>query len=425
MDLFEYRGGRLHCEQLPLHELAERFGTPLYVYSAGTLREHYQRVAGAFAAVDPLICYSVKCCPNLHICRLLARLGSGFDVVSGGELHRVLTIGADPARIVFAGVGKTDDELRQALRTRVGLINAESLSELARLAEIAEELRAQPRIAIRVNPDVDARTHQYTTTGTKANKFGLDVATTRQAFETYGRSGPLQLCGIHMHIGSPVYEPDAYVAAIDRGLELIDALRASGFAIDTFDVGGGFGAHYRGSESPPAQAYADAIVPRLVGRGLRIVLEPGRSIAANAGVLLTRVLHVKPAHDRTFVIVDAAMTELIRPALYQAYHFAWPVAADGFVPSHRGPEQSFGGLVNTDLVGPVCESGDFLAKGRALPPLARGDLVAVYSAGAYGMSMASQYNSRPRPAEVLVEGDAARVIRRRETVPDLIAAELD
>jgi diaminopimelate decarboxylase len=425
MNLFEYRGGSLFCEQQPIADLAACFDTPLYVYSAGTLRAHYERLCAAFAELQPLICYSIKCCSNVHILRRLAGWGSGFDVVSGGELYRALQAGADPKQLVFAGVGKTEAEIQAALRAGVGLLNAESASEMAELAALAAALGVTADVAVRLNPDVDAKTHQYTTTGTKENKFGVGPDQARALFQAYQATPGVRLRGLHLHIGSPVHEVQPYVAAIERALALIETLRQDGCPVDTLDIGGGFGAHYRGSEAPPAEAYAAALVPLLRGRGLRVILEPGRSIAANAGVLVTRVLHVKDSGRRRFAVVDASMNELIRPALYGAYHFVWPVVAGARIPADCRAAQPFDGLETYDVVGPICESGDFLAKDRPLPPLKRGDLLTVFTCGAYAMSMASQYNSRPRAAEVLVEADAAQLIRRRETYADLLRTEDD
>ena len=423
MDQFAYRGGTLFCEELTAAALAERFGTPLYVYSQATLLDHYARFRAAFAPLDPLVCYSVKACQNVHLCRLLAEQGSGFDVVSGGELFRALRAGGDPAKMVYAGVGKTDREIREALAAGIGYFNVESESELGVLADIATAAGRTARVAIRVNPDVDARTHAYTTTGKKETKFGIDRDAVRDVCRRFlGRSG-LNLGGLHLHIGSPVNDVAAYREAVGVALTLIDELRGDGLTIDTLDVGGGYGAFYAGDEAPSAEAYAAVLVPLLRGRGLKIILEPGRSLCANAGILLTRVLHVKESGTRRFVIVDAAMTDLIRPALYDAYHFIWPTEAGARVPATRAAAQPFEGLAKVDVVGPVCESGDFLAHGRALPPASRGDLLAVFTTGAYGMVMASQYNSRPRAAEVLVSGAAARVVRRRETYADLVAPE--
>ncbi len=425
MDHFEWRDGQLLAERLPVVGLAERFSTPTFLYSHATLTAHYDRIAAAFGPLDPLICYAVKSCANLAIVKLLAERGAGADVVSGGELFRAIRAGVAPSKVVFAGVGKSDDELLEGLRVGVGLFNVESESELARLAAISTELRSPARVALRVNPDVDAGAHTYTTTGTRQNKFGIAPEDARRLFREFaGRDPHLRVCGIHQHIGSPINHLDAYAGAIQRGLELIDTLRRDGHAVDTFDIGGGLGAFYQGGEAPSAEMYAARAIPLLSGRGLRIVLEPGRAISANAGLLVTRVLHVKDNGERRFVIVDAAMNDLIRPALYGAYHFIWPVQCGAFVPASRSPEQPQAGLVRCDVVGPICESGDFFAKDRLLPPVQRGDLLAIFAAGAYGMSMGSQYNSRPRAAEVLVEGDAARLIRRRETYNDLIAAEV-
>ncbi|MBW7907147.1 MAG: diaminopimelate decarboxylase [Phycisphaerae bacterium] len=431
MDRFEYRDGRLWCEETPAATLAERFGTPLYVYSQDTLLTHYDRVQAAFAELDPLICYSIKCCQNIHLLRLLAQRGSGFDVVSGGELHRARLAGAEPSRIVFAGVGKTDQELTEALQAAVGWLNVESESEMEQLSRIAEALDLQPRAALRVNPDVDPKTHVYTTTGKRETKFGVDLERAAAVFQRYGlragqnMRGRVRLTGLHLHIGSPVNDPQPYAESIGRALELIRTLRGSGFMIDTLDVGGGFGAFYVGGEAPAASEYARVIVPLLKDQSLRVILEPGRSIAANAGILLTRVLHTKSSGARRFVIVDASMNELIRPALYDAYHFIWPAEAAGCSPVSRGVQQPHAGLTPSDVVGPICESGDFLAKARPLPGLRRGDLLAVFTAGAYAMTMASQYNSRPRAAEVLVAGAEARLVRRRETYDDLVRAELE
>ena len=424
MDHFHYTDGRLHCEQVPIAQIAEEVGTPAYVYSAATLLHHYDAVAKAFAALDPIICYSIKSCANQHICKLLRDRGAGFDVVSGGELYRALQAGGDPAKIVFAGVGKTDDEINQGIDAKIGWFNIESEAELENLIELARKRRVTVNAALRVNPDVDPKTHRYTSTGKKETKFGVDLERARRVFNQYAKQDHVRLSGIHLHIGSPVNSVEPYVAAIKKTLTLIDELRADGFAIDTLDIGGGFGAHYKASEAPPAVEYAEAIVPLLVGRDLKIIMEPGRSIAANAGILISRVVYLKKSGDRDFLIVDAGMNDLIRPALYEAYHFIWPVnPADGFLPSSRGEEATVPGLLPMDVVGPVCESGDFLAKDRLLPPMKRGDLVAVFTAGAYGFVMTSHYNTRPNPPEVLVEGDSYRIIRRRETYNDLLAAE--
>ncbi len=424
MDHFVYRDGELYCEDVPAARIAEAVGTPAYVYSSATLRMHYERLAAAFAELEPMICYSIKSCQNVHIVRLLVELGAGMDVVSGGELYRALQAGADPARIVFAGAGKTDAEIREALDAGIGWFNIESEAELANLIAIARGRDTTVRAALRVNPDVDPKTHRHTTTGKKETKFGVDIERARRVFGEFGRDAHVRLCGIHLHIGSPVNSVEPYVEAIRKTLDLIGDLRGDGYAIDTLDIGGGFGAHYEGDEAPPASVYAERIVPLLRDQKLQVILEPGRSIAANAGLLLTRTVFVKSSGDRRFVIVDGAMTDLIRPALYDAYHFAWPVRPGlDFSPPARRRDLRLAGTSQVDIVGPVCETGDYLAKDRWLPPVERGGLIAVFTAGAYGFVMASHYNSRPNAPEVLVEGSAFRIIRRRETYDDLLAAE--
>ncbi len=410
----------LMIEDVSARELAERFGTPLYAYSAAALRERFMALQTAFRAVSPLICYAVKSCPNLGVLRHMASLGAGFDVVSGGELFRAMRAGADPARIVFAGVGKSDDELREALRAGVGLINIESPHEIARLSEIATSLNKTQRVAIRVNPDIHARTHNYTNTGTPDTKFGV---TPEVARDLATRAWPgVVVAGAHIHIGSPILDLDVYAAAVKFALDFVAALRAAGAPLDTLDIGGGYAASYKGDPTPEPAAYAARVIDPLRASGLRIILEPGRSIAANSGLLLTRVIRLKRSPKRRFVVVDAAMTELVRPALYDAYHFIWP-ARDPRPPVTLAPPEGRDDLTAADVVGPVCETGDFLARDRLLPEVAERDLLAVFSAGAYGMSMSSQYNSRPRAAEVLVDGGAAAIVRRRETYEDLIAAE--
>jgi len=426
MDCFSFHSGVLHCESIDVRELANQFGTPLYVYSRQTFMDHYDRLAAAFAELDPTICFSVKSCSNLAILRLLQERGAAFDVVSGGELQRVIEAGGDPTRAVFAGVGKTDAEIEDALRARVGWFNVESEEELANIARIARKTECAARVALRINPDVDPHTHVYTTTGKRETKFGVDLERARRLFDRHKTTPGLRLSGIHLHLGSPVNTVEPYMESVCKALALIDDLRGDGHEITALNIGGGFGAHYARDEAPPASEYAKAVVPLLTGCGLAILLEPGRSIAANAGVLLARVVYRKASGDKAFVIVDAAMTELIRPALYGAYHFAWPVApGTAFSPPSRSPDIDMPGLELVDIVGPVCESGDFLAKDRRLPPLQRGDLVCIFTAGAYGFTMSSQYNSRPRAAEVLVAGSSARLIRRRETYDDLVTAERD
>lgn len=448
MDSFRYSNGRLSCEGVAASDLAGRFGTPTYVYSKTTLIDHCDKLAAAFGELNPLICYSIKCCANIHVCRVLAERGAGMDVVSGGELERARLAGVPMSRVVYAGVGKTDAEIEAALggsltsgdrersvaheresRGPIGYFNIESEPEFENVAAIARRLGVRSRGALRVNPDVDPRTHAYTSTGKKESKFGVDIERAARFFERYGRDEFLTLDALHLHIGSPVYDVEPYVAAVKKVLGLIDELERRGHRIATLDLGGGFGADYETDRSPPASAYAAAIVPLLrerVKSGLKIILEPGRAIAGNAGVLLTRVLYVKEgAAGKRFVICDAGMNTLIRPSLYGAFHFLWPTdPGEGMSPPRRGPDVDLPGLVTCDVVGPICESGDFLAKDRRIPPVKRGDLLAVFTAGAYGMTMASTYNSQPLPAEVLVDGADARLIRRRQATQDLFADEM-
>lgn len=427
MDHFTYHDGRLACEGVPMQAIAEQVGTPVYVYSRATLLEHYSRIQKAFAAVSPLICYSVKSCGNLGVCRTLVQAGSGMDVVSGGEIHRALTAGCTPDRIVYAGVGKTDAEIRMALKAGIGLFNVESEAEFENLARLAREENVRCRCALRVNPDVDPRTHRYTSTGNKETKFGVDIERAMAFFRAYGRDEFARVVGLHLHLGSPIYSVEPYVSGIGKALALRQQLKAEGFEVDVLDIGGGFAADYTTGRSPTAADYAKAIVPLLepaVRTGLSVILEPGRSIAANAGVLLTRVVYMKRSGDKTFAICDAGMNTLLRPSHYEAFHFIWPAhPRAGFVPAARQEKPDMPGLVPMDVVGPLCETGDFLALDRMLPPMERGDLVAVFTAGAYGMSMASRYNSSPLPAEVLVDGDRFTVVRRRETYADLTAHE--
>ena len=429
MDLFRYRQGRLYCEELPVADLARRFGTPLYVYSAGTLRRHYRKLASAFAPLKPLICYSVKVCSNTHILRLLREEGAGFDLVSGGELYRVLEAGGDPARCCFAGVAKTDAEIRFALAKGLRLFNIESEEELENLAHLAAEAGKRARAAVRVNPNVDPKTHRYMATGKKETKFGVDLERAERVFRQFAASPGarhVSLEGVHCHIGSQITTVEPYVQAVTKALDLVRALGGAGIEITTLDFGGGFGAEYEGGQALDAAAFAYALVPLLEGTGLEIVMEPGRFIAGNAGILVTQVQYVKAGGDRRFLLCDSGMHHLIRPALYGSYHHIWPVdPGEDFTPAQRIRDEAFPGTEVVDVVGPICESSDFLAKDRHLPPVRRGGLLAVFSAGAYGMTMASEYNSFPRPAEVLVEEAEARLIRRRGTYEDLVAPEKD
>jgi diaminopimelate decarboxylase len=429
MDFFQYRDGQLFVEDLSLDELVQQVGTPAYIYSRRTFERHFDALAAAFAPVKPLICYSIKSCGNVHLIKMLAERGAGMDVVSGGELYRARHAGVSPSKIVYAGVGKTDEEIRQAIDAKIGLFNIESEAEFENIAQIARHMGQVAYGALRVNPDVDPKTHAKTTTGKKETKFGVDIERARRFFERYGRDEHLRLTAIHLHIGSPVYTVDPYVDAITKALSLVDELAGQGHRITALDIGGGFGADYENEQTPAYSEYAEKIVPLLlpfVAGGGKVILEPGRTIAANAGVLVTRVQYIKIGGRKKFVIVDSGMHHLIRPTLYDSFHFVWPTnVAPHHVPERRQRSQDMPGLETCDIVGPICESGDFLAKDRPLPPVARGDLLCVFSAGAYGMVMASNYNAMPRPVEILVDRKTAAVIRRRETYDDLLALELE
>lgn len=428
MDDFQYRDGQLHCEEVNLDDLAQRIGMPAYVYSRRTFEQHYDRIAQAFAAVEPIICYSIKSCGNVHILRLLADRGAGMDVVSGGELHRAQQAGAAMHKSVYAGVGKTDLEIREALAAKIGYFNIESEAEFENIAAIARQMGVTSRAALRVNPDVaDEQTHDKTTTGRKETKFGVDIERARHFFKVFGRNPNLKLCAIHLHIGSPIYSAEPYVQAITKALALIDELKEGGFEITALDIGGGFSADYETGQSPSAADYATDLVPLLQpfhDAGGTIILEPGRSISGNAGVLLCRVLYIKLSGRKKFIIVDSGFNHLLRAAMYGSFHFIWPTnAAPAHVPTVRQVEMDMPGLERCDVVGPLCETGDWFAQDRPLPPVARGDLLCIFTAGAYGMAMASNYNAMPRPPEVLISGNHATIIRRRETYDDLVQPE--
>jgi diaminopimelate decarboxylase len=410
MDHFNYRGDRLFAEDIAVTELAEHFGTPCYVYSRATLERHWHAFDRALAARPHLVCFAVKANSNLGVLNLLARLGSGFDIVSVGELERVLAAGGDPGKVIFSGVGKRADEIRRALMAGIRCFNVESEPELERIAEVAAELDTTAPVSLRVNPDVDARSHPYISTGLKENKFGIEIHAAEDVYRRAAAMEHIRVVGIDCHIGSQLTDLAPFLDALDRVLALADRLAAQGIAIEHLDLGGGLGIRYTDEAPPEPDAYAVALHQRLGGRDLEVILEPGRAIAGNAGILLTRVEYLKPTAAHNFAIVDAAMNDLLRPALYQA--------VQEIVPAERrqGAPRSW------DIVGPVCETGDFLGKGRMLA-LAPGDLLAVRSSGAYGFSMSSNYNSRPRAAEVLVDGDRAHLVRRRESLADLYAGE--
>jgi diaminopimelate decarboxylase len=429
MEPFTWRGGQLHAEDVPLRTIAEAVSTPTYVYSAGAIREAHRRMRTAFAPLDAELHYAVKANPNLHLLRLLHGLGAGMDVVSGGELERAARAGVPRRDVVFAGVGKSDDEIGAALDERgtVGRFNVESESELGRIAAIAGSLGKTAAFCLRVNPNVDAHTHEYTTTGKDENKFGIDADRIAGVVDRWAGKPGLEFQGLHLHIGSPVPQIEPYVESIAVALGLIDDLERRGHRVALLNLGGGWPVPYQEGSVPPIEEYAAAIVPLLEARvraGLRILLEPGRALVANAGLLLIRVQHIKRGRAKTFVICDGGMQSLLRPALYRAFHFAWPVAWNG-APPRRVETPAIEGLEPCDLVGPICETGDFLARDRMLPALQRGDLVAVFSAGAYGMSMASNYNDHGRPAEVLVDGDRATVINERQSLDALLSTELE
>lgn len=410
MNPFRYRNGELYAEDVPLAQIAARFGTPCYVYSRAALTRAWRDFDAAFAGRDHLLCYAVKANPNLGVLDVFARLGSGFDIVSGGELARVIAAGGDPRKVVFSGVGKTAAEMRQALAAGILCFNVESAPELELLSRVAGEMGVTAPVSLRVNPDVDAKTHPYIATGLKENKFGVAYT---EALAIYRRARDLphlHIAGVDCHIGSQLTEVAPFIAALERVLALVDALAGEGITISHIDLGGGLGIRYQ-DETPPAVAdYAQALIRILADRPQKLLFEPGRLLTGNAGVLLATVLYLKPGADKNFAIVDAAMNDLMRPALYEAWHDVLPL------------REAAAGGESYDVVGPVCESGDFLARDRQLS-VNPGDLIAIASAGAYGMSMSSNYNTRPRAAEVMVDGNSTHLIRDRESVAMLLAIE--
>jgi diaminopimelate decarboxylase len=428
---FHYRAGHLFCEDVDLTVAAEKFGTPLYIYSAGTVLDHYTRLDAALAPLDHLICYAVKANSNRAILKLLADAGAGFDIVSGGELFRALKAGADLGKCTFAGVGKRREEIEYALDRGVYSFNVESEAELDYINEIASGKSQRAPIALRINPDVAAETHAYISTGKSENKFGIGLDRAAQIYERASKMPGVAIRGVQMHIGSQITEAKPFAAAIEKIAPLVRELKSK-YKIQFFSVGGGMGIIYRralesGSGTwwhehdgePSAfsvRDYANTIVPPLRELGVRILVEPGRFLVGNAGVLLTRVLYIKETGRKKFAIIDAGMNDLIRPALYESYHQIVPVVQ---------PSMSRNKTEKMDIVGPVCESGDFFAQDREMPELRPGDLLAVMSAGAYGFVMASNYNSRPLPAEALVRGDQVALIRKRQTVEDLVGDEID
>ncbi len=413
MDPFVYRNGELHCERAPVSDIAGSFGTPAYIYSASGVLAAYRQAQQAFPGA--LICFSIKSNGSAAILRLLADEGAGFDVVSGGELASAIAAGGAAQRIVFAGVGKTDEEIQQALDAEILAFNVESLDELRNIDQIAREMQKRAPVCFRINPDVEPHTHAHLTTGRRGTKFGLDLEVAIDALDELRRLHGIRLVGVQMHIGSQILSPRPYVQAIPKLRQFVSAARGKGFEPRYFNIGGGFGIDYTGEGAPSFADFARAILPELEDLDCRVLLEPGRAIVGNNGILLTRVLYVDRAGEKRFVICDAAMNDLIRPVLYGAYHRIWPGSAQAESPSENDEP--------AEIVGPICEPGDFFAHDRRLPPVSRGDLLAIFTAGAYGFSMASNYNSRPRPCEVLVRESTVSLIRRRETLEDITQGE--
>ena len=422
MQSFSYHDGELYCEDVPVAKLAEQFGTPVWIYSKSFLLGQLKQIQTAFAEVNPVICYSVKANSTLGVLKVMRDAGSSFDVVSGGELYRVKAAGGDTSKVVFAGVGKTDEEIRFALENNILMFDVESEQELDAIADVAGSMGVIGSVALRLNPDIDAKTHAKTTTGKKGNKFGMDIERFRELAAKVLRDKRLALKGIHMHLGSPILTTEPYEAAGQKAIEVVEALRRDGHDINWINLGGGFGISYRGNEGLPAEAYAKVIVPAVKAAKCRLALEPGRFVVGNSCILVSRVVFTKREGGKLFVIQDGAMNDLIRPAMYDSFHRLWPVRSAAMPDIVEG---EIADCEKTDVVGPICESSDYFAKDRYLPPMQRGDLLAVFSAGAYGTAMSSNYNSRPRAAEILVDGSDVKVIRRRETFADLVAHELD
>jgi len=412
MHEFKYKNNRLYCEGVSVETLAKKFGTPLYVYSHATLIDHYNKLKSAFKQISPLICYSVKANSNLSILKTLVNAGSGLDIVSGGELFRAIKAGCPAEKIVYASVGKTDGEIRVSIKRGILFFNVESIAELENINRIAKVFNKTANIAIRINPDVEPKTHKFITTGKLTNKFGIDFKSAFDIIMQRHQFSNLNICGLHIHIGSQITESAPYVATILKVSSFIKKLKAQGISLEYLNIGGGLGIVYNNENPQTAEKFAQKILPLLKQTGLKIIMEPGRFIVGNAGVLLTKVLYIKSSPLKKFVIVDAGMNDLIRPALYEAYHQILPMQSRN-VPYEK-----------VDVVGPICESGDYLAKERRIARSKAGDYLAVMGAGAYGYSMASNYNSRRRAAEVLVSGGKAVLIRKRETFTDLIQNEI-
>ncbi len=412
MHEFSYKKNSLFCEDVRISDLVKRFGTPLYIYSYHTLINHFIKLEQAFKPIEPLICYSVKANSNLAILRALVDKGAGLDIVSGGELSRAIKAGCPAERIVYASVGKTEKEIEEAVKLGILFFNVESLPELEAINRIAGKLNKVTNVAIRINPDVEPKTHHYITTGKITNKFGIDFKSAAQIFLMRRALENIRICGLHIHIGSQITDSAPYVAAINKTVDFINTLKKKGIALEYLNIGGGLGIIYDKEDPQTAKKFSDKVLPLLKKTGLKIIMEPGRFIVGNAGILVSRVLYIKDTPKKKFIIVDAGMNDLIRPSLYQAYH--------NILEIERNPRAK---MEKADIVGPICESGDFLAKERMLPKFKEGDFLAVMSAGAYGFSMSSNYNSRRRAQEVLVVKDRYFVIRKRESFEDLVRNE--
>jgi diaminopimelate decarboxylase len=411
---FKFKNNYLYCEQVKVEDLARKYGTPLYVYSYHTLLDHFMKLRNAFVQVFPLICYSVKANSNLAILRALVEKGAGLDIISGGELFRALKAGCPPQKIVYASVGKTDKEIEEAIKAGILFFNVESLPELENIDRIAKKLNKVTNVAIRLNPDVEPTTHKFITTGKITNKFGIDLKTAYNILIYHRNFSHLKICGLHIHIGSQITEGSSFVAAIKKVVMFINALKKEGIDIQYLNIGGGLGIIYDNETPQTALAYARKVVPLLKETGLKVIMEPGRFIVGNSGILVTKVLYVKSTPKKKFVIIDAGMNDLIRPSLYGAYHKIVPLKVSGV---RRQVSEK------VDIVGPICESADFFAKGRQMPKVKEGDYLAIMSSGAYGFSMSSNYNSRRRPEEVMVSSNKVFVIRKRESYVDLIRNE--
>lgn len=423
MDLFKTKNGQLYCEDIAVEDIVQKVGTPCYIYSATTLKEHYRKITKAFSALSPLICFSIKTCNNIHLISELVKEGSGMDTVSGGEIFLALKANTPASKIVFAGIGKSDKEIEYALEQGIGIFNVESEAEFENLSRISASKKTKIKAALRVTPDVvDEKTHAKTKTGYRGSKFGVDIDRAKAFYESYGKDPYVELCGLHIHIGSPIYSPKPYEIAIRKITALIDELEERGYPVSIIDIGGGYSADYETGKSSSYDDFARVIVPLLkpyVDKGVRIIMEPGRTISGNAGILVTRVNYLKKGGDKEFVIVDTGMHHLMRPALYEAQQFIWPVRTHQDY-EQRVIEQDGSELVKYDVVGPVCESSDYLAKDRSMPAVKRGDLLAIFTSGAYGMVMASNYNALPKPPEVMVERNELFLIKERETYEDLL-----